>query len=87
MNITIKYCGGCNPRFDRTRIAARIMEDYPDARLQRPGEGESDYVAVICGCPAACADHGALFGRLGKVILTQESDYEKLRQLLGENNA
>ena len=83
MTITIKYCGGCNPRYDRTRITRRLTEEFPDARIMRPGEGGSDYIAVICGCPAACADHAALSGKYGKVIITQESDYEKLRLLIG----
>lgn len=52
----VKYCGGCNPRYDRSaevrRMEARLGEQLPAAQ---PGK-YYDEVYVICGCPARCAD-------------------------------
>ena len=34
----VKYCGGCNPRFDRTAFV-RKLEDRLGERLLSPSEG------------------------------------------------
>ncbi|MDL2307207.1 hypothetical protein LJC48_04160 [Desulfovibrio sp. OttesenSCG-928-C06] len=83
MIIRLKYCGGCNPRYDRTALAARLGRDLPGARLTHEGEGEFDVVAVLCGCPARCAGHEELRGRLGKIVLADERDYTALLKLCG----
>lgn len=28
VNIMIKYCGGCNPRYDRIMMVKRVEKDY-----------------------------------------------------------
>lgn len=81
MVIRLKYCGGCNPRYDRAALAARLGRDLPGARLLNEGAGEFDVVAVLCGCPAGCAGHEELRGRLGKMVLTDERDYAALLKL------
>lgn len=84
MMIGIKYCGGCNPRYDRTALAARLKADLPHAQIVGAGDRQ-DYVVVLCGCSSACVAHAHVTGRLGKSVLTDEKDYapllEKLRAL------
>ncbi len=84
MDIGIKYCGGCNPRYDRPALVARLKSDLPDAQVVSAGETQ-DYVVVLCGCSSACAQHHHLTGRYGKSVLVREEDYapllEKLRAL------
>lgn len=84
MTIRLKYCGGCNPRYDREQLARRLRLDFPQARLFGQGEGLFDVVAVICGCAARCAGHEELQGRCGKAVLADSADYEKLRALCRE---
>lgn len=57
MRIGIKYCGGCNPRYDRVAYVRTLAGRYPDAVFS-PAEPEQDYdvVLVVCGCSAQCAD-------------------------------
>ena len=77
--IRVKYCGGCNPRYDRTAIAAKLRADFPEAEIaETAGDGPDHFVAVICGCPVACASHGDLRGCAGKAVLTSEAEYGKL---------
>ncbi|MDR1660098.1 MAG: hypothetical protein LBR94_07140 [Desulfovibrio sp.] len=79
IKIRLKYCGGCNPRYDRTAIAAKLRADFPEADIaETAGDGPDHFVAVVCGCPVACASHGDLSGLSGKAILTSEEDYGKL---------
>lgn len=55
MNIYLKFCGGCNPRYDRTAFASQIEEAFPEHHFQRE-YADPDLSLVICGCKAACAD-------------------------------
>lgn len=60
MRRAVKYCGGCNPRFDRVelvhRLEAALGQPLQPARPDEPYEE----LYVICGCPARCADTSAL---------------------------
>ncbi len=85
MKIGIKYCGGCNPRYDRSLIAARLRREFGGHDIVTANETETfDVVAVICGCGSQCADHRRLKGSYGKVVLTRASDYDELRRLILE---
>jgi hypothetical protein len=81
MVIGIKYCGGCNPRYDRTSLVARLKSDLPKAQIVGAGDVQ-DYVAVLCGCSSACAAHAHLTGRLGKSMVISAADYETLLETL-----
>lgn len=57
VRIGIKFCGGCNPEFDRGSMANRIVEVLKGkAKVVSLQEGEVDCVIAIQGCPTACAD-------------------------------
>jgi hypothetical protein len=55
--VGVKYCGGCNPHYDRVSV----VEDLR-TRLGRqiewvsPEDGDLDLVLAIEGCQTACAD-------------------------------
>lgn len=85
MKVGIKYCGGCNPRYDRTKIVSRLREEFPGLDLFPARENaEADLIVVICGCRVQCADHTRLTGKQGKIVLSRESDYEILRRKVHE---
>lgn len=70
--IAIKYCGGCDPSFDRVAVFNEIKE-----RLGKKIEWvlAGDYsdvpVLVMCGCATACADTNQLNGN--RVIRISDS--------------
>lgn len=70
MRIGVKYCGGCNPRYDRTALTARLQMAWPQAQWvpARPGEA-LDAVLVVCGCTAACAERSELAGKYGLLVV------------------
>ncbi|MEA4852981.1 MAG: hypothetical protein VB082_01745 [Christensenella sp.] len=89
MKIGIKYCGGCNPRYERTNIAERLRLDLPEARIvSASSESQMDYVVIICGCMSACANVDGLMGEYGRSIITHHDAYkellEKLKQVMRE---
>lgn len=81
-SIGLKYCGGCNPRYDRAEIAARLKQDFPDSEiLTGDAAAGAEVVAVINGCPSRCAA-GAVQGKKGTVVLAFPEDYPRLAELV-----
>ena len=82
MIINIKYCGGCNPRFDRTMIEQRLREIRPDNLYRINSQEEADVVIIVCGCSAACVDMTDCNGIYGRFVLWKESSWEELCDFL-----
>ncbi len=53
--LAIKFCGGCNPLFERGELALKVRQGL-SASQWVSWEEESDLVLIINGCPTACAD-------------------------------
>lgn len=88
MQIGVKYCGGCNPRYDRTGLVARLKQELGSGvEWVNAGTAEDpmDFVLVVCGCTAACAEHRNLNGARGKLVvdprLTFDAVLEQLQTL------
>ena len=81
LKVGIKYCGGCNPYYDRVALVKQI-----ESRLQGKVEfvsTENGYVDVILaveGCKTACADLSSLQGKTIHVISRKE-DVDKFLQI------
>lgn len=62
MKIGIKYCGGCNPRYDRGKLLADLKTTFNDRHVFEVAQVETVYDAliVIGGCTSCCAKHGHL---------------------------
>lgn len=74
MTVGVKYCGGCNPRMDRTAFLARIKEKLPDMSFDYVNpEKVYEKLLVICGCPSQCADISAV-QVTGPVLWVWEAD-------------
>ena len=56
MRRAVKYCGGCNPRYDRVGAVRRVGGRPGEVLPAPPRGGWSDGVFVIRGCSARCAD-------------------------------
>ena len=56
-DIGVKFCGGCNPNYDRGALYRMILEAYPDHSFETVDENKKyELLLVICGCDRACAD-------------------------------
>lgn len=61
MRVGIKYCGGCNPRYDRVAFVERLKAGYPGEVFSYARLGEHyDLLLVVCGCTAQCPDISSL---------------------------
>ena len=78
----VRYCGGCNPRYDRTALVGRLAERCPNVRFVRAESGrEYDALLVVGGCCACCADISGLAGRR-VVRLRRAEDLEEAAEIL-----
>lgn len=85
MKVGIKYCGGCNPRFNRKSIVERLERDFPEAEIFVAKETKvADWFVVICGCTNGCATHDDLIGTCGKFIITSYKDYPGMADKIRE---
>ncbi len=60
MNIGVKYCGGCNPRYDRGRAVRELAAEFPQHTFLFDTEQYCPLWLVVNGCPAACCSSGEL---------------------------
>ena len=54
--VGVRYCGGCNPRYDRSALVHSLEVSFPEVSFE-PFHPEIAYIAVlaVCGCPVQCA--------------------------------
>ena len=61
MKIGIKYCGGCNSKYDRIEFVNKIINIYSEINFEPVMEQVYyDYILIINGCRCACAGHQML---------------------------
>ena len=58
VRIGVKYCGGCNPVFDRAELVRKIVKLLPPDHEVTTDNNLSpwDIGIMVCGCPIACTD-------------------------------
>ena len=86
MVIGIKYCGGCNPVYNRRKIVEMILENYPDIIVEYVNDERFyDLALIINGCARACSNHENIKAK-NKVFLQSENDYKKLKNIIDDYN-
>lgn len=85
MTVAIKYCGGCNPRFDRPAFVQRLAGEHPAVRfVSASSPGPYEGVLVVCGCTAQCALHAHLEPTLGKLVVYSEAQWAAASRWLSD---
>ncbi len=55
-HISIKFCGGCNPRIDRGAIAKKLSEALAVSGIETSfNQLTGDLIVYLSGCTANCA--------------------------------
>ena len=88
MKIGIKYCGGCNPIYDRAAVVSSLEEYVNKAyNIEIAKQGIIYAVVIIlCGCTSACASNNNLKAKYGKVCITSGNDNSKLFDIIDKMN-
>ena len=54
--IGLKYCGGCNPSYDRVATVHEIQKKLDHIELVPWDTEDCDTILVVTGCESACVD-------------------------------
>lgn len=89
MKVAIKFCGGCNPEYDRVDLYRRIVSSAGDAiEWVRVEDSGYEAVLLICGCLTACPeDELHHVSRLVSVRHDELSPDHVVTQLLGRGKS
>ena len=78
MKVYLKYCGGCNPLYDRSVIREKLAADFPCFTFTRE-EAQANRAVVICGCSRACASVSEAYSGEKPCYITSLKDYEEVK--------
>lgn len=84
MNVGIKYCGGCNPRYDRKKILQMLQEDFDYEFEIAKLDKICDVLVVLCGCTNCCTDYKKIKYRYEKIIIKSDKNYNNLKKVLNK---
>ena len=84
LKVGIKYCGGCNPYYDRVALVKRIERRLKGkVAFVSAADDDVDLVLAVEGCNTACADLSPFDGNKIRII-TQVKDAESfIQEVLG----
>ena len=84
MKIGIKYCGGCNPTYDRASVVSFLKKYIGQGNSIEMAKQEIlyDVVVILCGCTIACASHEHLKAKYGKIFITSGNDNSKIFNII-----
>jgi len=71
VKVGLKYCGGCNPEYDRVALVRHIEESLQGkVEFVTPESEGIELLLAVEGCSTACADLSAFQGMEIWVITT-----------------
>jgi len=76
----VRFCGGCNPRYERGDALEKIRKHFL-GRVDFPYAEEDvvyDLLLVIGGCSSCCASHCQYEARGDRVIMWDQSHIEEV---------
>lgn len=69
MTLSIKFCGGCNSKINRGRIADEIRNYFIKEGIRViTNDLDADFILYISGCAANCAESNTMTTRMAVVI-------------------
>ena len=83
LKVGVKYCGGCNPRFERSTFLKEVQQKYQDIATFEPAKENVDYdrLLVISGCTSACANFQHLHYQGEPIMVWDEEHMDRLESL------
>jgi hypothetical protein len=77
--IGIKYCGGCNPSYERVEMVQQVQSLLKDRFIfSIYDQQDSDIMVFVCGCPRACASKNSNHPEVPSRSMIGEGDFRSL---------
>ena len=84
IKVGIKYCGGCNPYYDRVALAKRIADRLAGkVKMVALDHDQIDLVLAVEGCNTACADLSQFDDKKIHLITNPEDAEKFIQEILG----
>ena len=84
LKVGIKYCGGCNPDYDRVALFKSIEERLKgQAQFVSTHEADINLILAVEGCRTACADLSSFDGKKIRIINQIEDADDFIQEILG----
>ncbi len=76
----VKFCGGCNPRYDRGKLWKRLKEDFAGKiTFELAKESQSyDGLVVFCGCTNTCAGYKNIKTKRKPILIWDDKQYDDM---------
>ncbi|MDI6761483.1 MAG: hypothetical protein QME83_00480 [Thermodesulfobacteriota bacterium] len=85
--VGLKYCGGCNPSYERVEIVQRAQSQLKDRLLfLRHDEPDIEVVVLINGCCRTCASQDMNPTGIPHFSVRGENDFKNLMDWLTSLN-
>ena len=78
MRLGIKYCGGCNSRYDRVAETQKLLRHFSSWDISYDTNIFCDIWALICGCPAHCPVNNLPVAKLKVFIIDSPRKFSTL---------
>lgn len=79
MKIGVKYCGGCNPHYDRKKAVENLKEKLIGSSVEPVRNNEEyDKILLVCGCPRTCIKSYRSAKSKVYVLVYQERDFDNI---------
>ena len=80
--IGLKYCGGCNPRYDRVALVKHIEKSLQGkVEFVSPESQDVGLILAVQGCSTACADLSAFQGLEIRTITNIEGAEKFIKEI------
>jgi hypothetical protein len=87
LRIGVKYCGGCNPEYDRVALIKSVQERLAvKADFVSWENKDIDQVLVLCGCSTSCVDLSQFTG-LKTLMIKNPDDVEPFLRMTNTHEA
>ena len=83
LRVGVKYCGGCNPEYDRVALVEQIKKRLEGKIGFVPPESEGgDIILAVNGCKTACADLSGFMGIETRAVTGIKDGEEFVREII-----
>ncbi len=78
MDIGVKFCGGCNPTYERGAVYREYRDRYPEHHFETVDlKKKYDRILVICGCEKACLREYRECSADEYLVFTKKNDFDQ----------
>jgi len=77
--LAIKFCGGCNPVFERTAVAQILRRELTNVSWVLPEEN-ADLLVVINGCLGGCAERPEVLQKALEVLSIRDHSVSTIKK-------